>query len=130
MSDIFSKKKRSEIMSKIRSKWTKQELIVHNYLKGYKIRHNMHPKMKGGPDIILKDRKVAIFIHGCFWHKCPKHYIEPKSKIKFWKNKIKKNVLRDKKNIKLLRKNGWKVSVIWEHDIKNKKFVKKIRDLD
>lgn len=127
MTDVFSKEKRSEVMSKIRSKWTKQEIIVHNYFKGNKIRHEMHPKMEGSPDIILTDRKVAIFLHGCFWHKCPIHYKEPKSKKKFWKSKIERNVLRDRKNIKLLRRNSWKNIIIWEHDIKNKNFVKKIR---
>lgn len=104
-------------MSRIRSKWTKQEKLVHNYLKGHKIKHKMHPKMEGSPDIILTNKKVAIFLHGCFWHKCPLHYREPKSKRKYWIPKIEKNVLKDKENIKLLRKQGWKVVVIWEHDV-------------
>jgi DNA mismatch endonuclease (patch repair protein) len=104
-------------MSRIRSKWTKQEKLVHNYLKGMKIKHRMHPKMEGSPDIIIPGKKIAIFLHGCFWHKCPKHYIEPKSKRKYWIPKIEKNVLKDKENIKLLRRQGWKVVVIWEHDV-------------
>jgi len=124
MTDVFTKQKRSEIMSRIRSKWTKQEIIVHNYLKGHKIKHKMHPKMVGSPDIILTDKKVAIFLHGCFWHKCPLHYREPKSNKKFWTSKIERNVLRDKKNIRLLRNRGWKVIVIWEHEIKNRNKLK------
>lgn len=118
MADVFSREKRSWVMSRIRSKWTKQEILVHNYLKGNQIRHKMHPKMKGSPDIILPDKKIAIFLHGCFWHRCPIHYREPKSKIKFWSTKIERNVLNDKRNIKLLRKQGWKVIIIWEHEIK------------
>jgi DNA mismatch endonuclease (patch repair protein) len=122
MTDIFTKEKRSWIMSRIRSKWTKQEKLVHNKLKGLKIKHKMHPKMVGNPDIILSDKKIAIFLHGCFWHRCPLHYREPKSKRKYWLTKIEKNVLRDKKNMTMLKKGGWKVVVIWEHDIKKLKF--------
>lgn len=118
MADVFTKKKRSEIMSRIRSKWTRQEKMAHNYLKGHKIKHKMHPKMEGSPDIILKDRKIVIFLHGCFWHKCPIHYKEPKSRKSYWVPKIEANVLRDKENTKLLRKQGWKVIRIWEHDIR------------
>jgi DNA mismatch endonuclease (patch repair protein) len=118
MTDVFTKEKRSEIMSKIRSKWTKQEVLVHNYLKGHKIRHKMHPRMEGNPDIVLKDNKVAIFLHGCFWHKCPLHYRKPKSNVGFWTTKIKNNVCRDRKNVKILRNNKWKVIILWEHDLK------------
>jgi DNA mismatch endonuclease (patch repair protein) len=118
MSDIFTKEKRSWVMSKIKSKWTKQEVMAHNYLKGKRIKYKMHPKMEGNPDIIIPDKKVAIFLHGCFWHKCPLHYRPPKSRRKYWLPKIEKNALRDNNNIKLLKKSGWKVVVIWEHDIK------------
>jgi DNA mismatch endonuclease (patch repair protein) len=117
MTDVFTKKKRSWVMSRIRSKWTKQEKLVHNYLKGKKIKHVMHPKIEGSPDVILPDKKIAIFLHGCFWHKCPIHYREPKSKRKYWLPKIEKNVIRDKKNIRLIRKHGWRVVRIWEHQI-------------
>jgi DNA mismatch endonuclease (patch repair protein) len=118
MTDVFAKEKRSWIMSRIRSKWTKQEKLIHNKLKGLKIKHKMHPEIEGNPDIILKDKKIAIFLHGCFWHKCPKCFVEPKSNIEYWLPKIERNVLRDKENIKLLRKQGWKVIRIWEHEIK------------
>lgn len=117
MTDIFTKEKRSWIMSRIRGKWTKQEKLVHNLLKSKKIKHKMHPKMEGSPDIIIPDKKTAVFLHGCFWHKCPIHYKEPKSRKTFWKGKIERNVLRDKENIKLLRKHGWKVVTVWEHEI-------------
>ncbi|MFA5382379.1 MAG: hypothetical protein WC356_04375 [Candidatus Micrarchaeia archaeon] len=80
MSDNLTKEQRSRCMSKIRSKWTKQEKKIHNYLKGDKIRHKMHPKLPGNPDIVLKDSKTAVFLHGCFWHKCPNCYKEPKSR--------------------------------------------------
>ena len=78
----------------------------------------MHPKIPGSPDIIIPDKKIAIFLHGCFWHRCPKHYKEPKSNRKYWLPKIDKNAERDKKNIRLLKNSGWKVVRIWEHELK------------
>ena len=78
----------------------------------------MHPNLNGSPDIILKEKKVAIFLHGCFWHKCPIHYKKPKTKRKYWLPKIEKNIKRDMKNRRLLRRSGWKVLNIWEHEVK------------
>jgi DNA mismatch endonuclease, patch repair protein len=118
MSDNLTKEQRSYCMSRIRSKWTKQEKSLHNKLKGLKIKHKMHPDIEGHPDIILKKKKVAIFLHGCFWHKCPKCYKEPKTDKKYWLPKIESNVKRDKRNLKLLRKANYKAMKIWEHEIK------------
>jgi DNA mismatch endonuclease (patch repair protein) len=84
--DIMSKKERSKRMSLIKSKWTRPERLVHNFLKGNKIRHEMHPKIVGSPDIILKDKKIAIFIHGCFWHGCKKCYRKPMNNKHSWKD--------------------------------------------
>jgi len=117
MADNLTRKQRSYTMSRIRSKWTKQEKAVHNILKALGMKHTMHPKIDGSPDVILPDSKTAVFINGCFWHKCPLHYKPPKSNRKYWIPKIENNVLRDKKNIRLLRKAGWKVIVVWEHDL-------------
>ena len=117
MTDIFSREKRSKIMSRIRSKWTKQEVLVHKMLLANKIKHKMHPKIDGAPDIALRKRKIVIFLDGCFWHKCPRHYKEPKIRLEFWSTKIQKNVLRDKKNTNLLRKKGYTVIRVWEHEI-------------
>lgn len=118
MPDTLTKRQRSYTMSRIRSKWTKPERTMHNLLKGRKIRHKMHPNIEGKPDIILKDSKTAIFLHGCFWHKCPKCWIEPKSNRKYWIPKIESNVKRDKKNRALLKKCGWNVAVLWEHQFR------------
>lgn len=116
--DNLSKLQRSKCMSKIRSKWTQPEKTVHNYLKSRKIRHKMHPKVKGSPDIVLIEKKKAIFLHGCFWHKCPKCFVEPKSRRHYWTQKIEKNVSRDERSRAVLRKQGWSVISIWEHQIK------------
>jgi DNA mismatch endonuclease (patch repair protein) len=105
-------------MSNIRSKWTAQEKKIHNYLKGNKVKHEMHPNLSGSPDILLKDTNTAVFLHGCFWHKCSKCYKEPKSNKKYWLPKIEKNVKRDRKNTKILKSNGYLTIKIWEHQVK------------
>lgn len=117
MPDTLTKEQRSYCMSRIRSKWTSQEKRIHNYLKGHKIKHKMHPKLKGCPDILINS-EIAVFLHGCFWHKCPKCYVEPKSKKAYWLPKLENNVKRDKKNIRTLKKQGFTVVKIWEHSVK------------
>ena len=84
-----------------------------------KIEHKMHPNIEGSPDVVISNRKTAIFLHGCFWHKCPKHYKNPKSNTTYWIPKIENNAIRDKNNIKLLKIGGWNVIVVWEHEFKN-----------
>jgi DNA mismatch endonuclease (patch repair protein) len=119
MTDNLTKEQRRKNMSNIRGKWTGLEVKAHNLLKVNKIVHKMHPKVTGNPDIILGN-KVAVFIHGCFWHKCSKHFKAPKSNVDYWLPKITKNAIRDKKNLRLLRKKGYRVVVVWEHDLKGK----------
>lgn len=116
--DNLTKKQRTKCMSNIKSKWTSQERKLHNYLKGKKIKHKMHPKIAGNPDIILKEKKIAIFLNGCFWHRCPKCYKEPKSNKSYWLPKIEGNVKRDRKNAKILKSKGYNIIYIWEHEIK------------
>ena len=118
MSDNLTKEQRSKCMSNIRSKWTLQERKIHNYLKGNKIKHKMHPTLTGNPDILLINSNTLLFLHGCFWHKCPKCYKEPKTRKKYWIPKIENNVKRDRKNLRILKKQGYKVIKIWEHEIK------------
>jgi DNA mismatch endonuclease (patch repair protein) len=105
-------------MSKIRSKWTAQERKAHNYLKGHKVKHKMHPKLLGNPDILLIKSNTVVFLNGCFWHKCPKCYKEPKSRREYWLPKIKGNVARDSLNKKIIKQRGYNVLVLWEHSIK------------
>src|SRR3989338_4295968 len=89
MADVFTKKKRSEIMSKIRSEWTLQEYKVHDFLGEEKIKHKMHPKIYGRPDIIL-NKNLIVFLDGCFWHGCAKHCRLPETRKEYWENKIRK----------------------------------------
>ncbi|MDG2955636.1 DNA mismatch endonuclease Vsr [Bisgaard Taxon 10/6] len=122
MTDIFPPKKRSEIMSKVKSKNTKPEILVGTFLfsKGFRYRKN-DKRYVGIPDIVLPKYKTVVFIHGCFWHGhvCPKGSL-PSSNFEFWKEKITKNKERDIKNRKTLEDLGFKVIVIWECELKNK----------
>jgi len=118
MTDRMTKEQRSYCMSRIKSKWTKPERLVHDWLKGHKIKHKMHPKIGGSPDILLTDLKTAVFINGCFWHRCPTCYRQPKSNREYWLPKIKRNVEKDNENIKKLKKLGYNVIVIWEHELR------------
>jgi len=116
--DILSKRARSELMSRIRGKWTSPELRVHGFLKGNHIRHKMHPKLIGSPDIVVSGTHLVIFVHGCFWHKCPVHFKGPKTRKSYWIPKIKQNVIRDKRNYSKLKNRGYHIVVIWEHEVK------------
>jgi len=118
MVDNLTKEQRSKCMSRIRSKWTVQEVKIHNYLKGNKIKHKMHPRLIGKPDILLTNTNVVVFLHGCFWHKCPKCYKEPKSQKDYWLLKIDNNMKRDKKYARMLKFEGYKVIKVWEHEVK------------
>ncbi|MCP4131007.1 MAG: DNA mismatch endonuclease Vsr [bacterium] len=122
--DIYSATKRSEIMSKISGKDTKPELIVRKYLfsKGFRFRLN-DKRYPGKPDIILPMYKTAIFVHGCFWHGhegCKASRL-PQTRKEFWEKKINDTKVRDKRNIRELKEQDWKVLIIWQCKIKNKK---------
>lgn len=120
MTDTFSLSQRSMLMARIHSKWTSPEKLIHNRLKGLKVRHKMHPPLPGNPDVLMKDSRTVVFIHGCFWHKCPVCYSPPKSNVQYWSAKVERNVERDKAAKFHLRENGWRVVVLWEHDVNRK----------
>jgi len=121
MADVFSKKKRSEIMSLIKSTNTKPELYVRKLIHSMGYRYRLHDgKLPGKPDLVFKKYKKVIFINGCFWHghrKCKRSYL-PDSNKDFWKNKISKNKKRDMRNYKLLNKLGWEYLIIWQCEVK------------
>jgi DNA mismatch endonuclease (patch repair protein) len=126
MADAFTKQKRSEIMSKIRSSNTKPELLLKASLKGHYFRY--HPKVYGNPDFVNKTKKIAVFVDGCFWHKCPTCYRQPQSNTHYWIPKIDRNEARDREIDRKLKRMGWKVCRVWEHEIKfsSKKTAEKI----
>ena len=126
--DTVSKKKRSEIMSRIRSKNTLPELRVRKFLFSKGFRFRLHDKsLPGIPDVVLKKYNLAIQVRGCFWHghSC-RLSSSPKSNRSYWSKKIKLNRNRDKKNDRKLKYLGYKLLVIRECDFKRDKYKKKI----
>ena len=113
--DTFSKQKRSKIMTAIRSKHTTPELAVRKALRAKGTAYRLHYG-KEKIDIAIPQKKVAIFVDGCFWHQCPYHSHLPKSNRGYWLPKLRKNKERAKKKDERLRAAGWKIVHIWEHD--------------
>jgi DNA mismatch endonuclease, patch repair protein len=132
MADVFTKKKRSEVMSRIKGQDTKFEVQVRSRLfkDGFRFRKN-DKRYPGKPDILLPKYKTAILINGCFWHghKGCKYFVVPKTRTDFWVNKINTNIKNDKKNHGLLKKMGWKVVVCWECQLK-KDFNRQIEKIE
>lgn len=117
MADIVDFKTRSRMMSGIRGKNTKPELLVRKALTGKGYRYRLHREdLPGAPDIVMSGRHIAIFVHGCFWHKhngCRLAKM-PSTRPEFWAAKLDANVARDRKAISLLVERGWRVLQVWE----------------
>lgn len=131
MADVLTPEQRAYNMSMIRGKNTGPEVKLRKMLwtegiRGYRIHYNL----PGKPDITFTKKKIAIFIDGCFWHKCPICFQEPETRKEFWMEKIQSNVGRDKKINEQLKNDGWTVIRIWEHEIRKEpeNAVKKITD--
>lgn len=122
--DIWSREKRSEVMSRIRNKGTKPEITLRKALfaRGFRYRVNVGTLL-GKPDIVLPRYKTVIFVHGCFWHGHPgcKYAYTPKSNTEFWVNKILSNKKRDTATEHKLEESGWKVITVWECEIRHGK---------
>ena len=118
--DIWSKAKRSEVMSHIRGRDTKPELVVRSLLHRAGLRFSLRRKdLPGRPDLVLSKYQTVIFVHGCFWHrhKGCKVATVPKTRKAFWLAKFTGNVARDKRNIRSLERQDWKVIVVWSCDV-------------
>ena len=127
MADTLTKKQRSFCMSRIKSKNTSHEELLKKYLRGSGFK--FQPRIKGSPDFINQKEKIALFLDGCFWHSCPKCYKAPKSNKKYWRDKIRSNIARDKKNNLALKEKGYKIIRVWSHELKNEipNKIKKLR---
>lgn len=124
--DNLTKKQRKKCMTKITSKNTKPELLARKALTEKGILYRLHvKKLPGKPDIVISRLKTVIFINGCFWHqhKSCKYSVMPKTNKSYWTPKLKRNMQKQKSDIKQLKKEGWKVNIFWECQLKNNKLV-------
>ena len=122
MADVHTKETRSYNMSRIKGKNTKPEILVRKYLFSKGLRYRLHDKrLPGKPDLVFPKYKMVIFVHGCFWHGhdgC-RYFVVPKTRTGWWLNKINKNKEKDDDSIHKLKIEGWRISTIWECDLKN-----------
>lgn len=120
--DIFSKEKRSQIMSRVGGKNTKPEIVVRSLLHKMGYRFRLQRKdLPGKPDITLPKYKKVIFVHGCFWHGhqgCSRSK-RPATNQKFWSEKLDKNIQRDKVTMNALSQLGWEVLTVWSCEVKD-----------
>lgn len=120
--DNIPRSERSEIMSRVRAKDTRPEMLVRRLVFAEGYRYRLHDrKLPGCPDLVFRNRAKVIFVHGCFWHRHANCALArmPKSRLAFWEPKLNANKERDTRNKKLLAKEGWKVLTIWECELKD-----------
>ena len=117
MVDVLTPQQRSFNMSRIRSRDTHPEMIVRSIVHGLGYRYRLHKSdLPGKPDIVLVRQRKIIDVHGCFFHmhKCRYGSVVPATNAKFWKTKRLSNVARDRRNLTALKRNGWRVMIVWE----------------
>ena len=119
MTDVHDRAARSRNMAAIKSKNTKPELIVRKAIHRAGFRFRLHAKLPGRPDLVFPKYRIALFIHGCFWHRhaCKNGQVVPNSRREFWMKKLSDNVARDIRNRDLLKKDGWTVLTLWECEV-------------
>lgn len=122
MVDSISASERSRIMSLVKGKNTRPEMVVRRLVHGLGFRYRLHDaKLPGKPDLVFSRKRKVIFVHGCFWHRhqnCSLARI-PKSNQEFWTAKLNGNKLRDETNLRKLHEAGWEALVIWECELRN-----------
>lgn len=122
MADVFSKRKRSAVMSAIRARGNRDtelrliEIMRAGGITGWR----RGSKLIGKPDFVFPVLKLAVFVDGCFWHGCPIHGTQPKHNAKFWREKLARNHARDREVNRALRARDWRVLRIWEHELRRK----------
>ena len=123
MADVFTQAKRSDVMSRIRSRGNKDtELALIRVFRAHHITGwRRHQPVFGKPDFVFPKLRLAVFVDGCFWHGCPMHATKPRNNAAFWRKKLSKNKARDQLVNRTLRKAGWRVLRIWEHELARKR---------
>ena len=132
MADTKTPAERSENMSRIRSTNTKPEEIVRKYLFKHGFRYRKNDKRyPGKPDVVLPKYRTIIFVNGCFWHMhgCSRSRL-PLSNQEYWKPKIERNIERDAENKRSLEAAGWKIIVVWECELKTKRFEETMKEIE
>jgi len=115
MTDVVDRTTRSRMMSGIRGRNTKPEKQVRSYLHRAGLRFRLHASLPGKPDLVFPKHRAVVFVHGCFWHRhagC-RYATTPSSNVQFWREKFDANVARDKSVTRQLRRQGWRVFVVW-----------------
>lgn len=125
MADTVDTKTRSRMMSSVRAKNTRPEMLVRRLLHGLGYRYRLHAReLPGKPDIVFRRRRLAIFVHGCFWHRHPDSACRlarmPKSRLDFWQPKLEGNRSRDEAVVAALQAMGWKVLLVWECQLRDR----------
>ena len=127
MTDVYGREKRSAVMARVKGKDTTPEIRVRKALTALGARFRLHRKdLPGSPDIVLPGRRLAIFVHGCFWHghDCPRGARVPKANRDYWVAKVGRNRARDATSREALAGLGWRVETIWECDLKDQAALK------
>jgi DNA mismatch endonuclease (patch repair protein) len=122
VTDVYPAEKRSAVMRRVKGKDTTPELKVRKALTALGARYRLHRKdLPGNPDIVMPGRKLALFIHGCFWHghDCARGARVPKQNRDYWVAKVERNRVRDARSREALEAVGWRVETIWECDLKD-----------
>lgn len=123
--DVFSPEKRSAVMRRVKGRDTSPELAVRKILRAAGIGYRLGGcGLAGRPDVVMKGRRIALFVHGCFWHghDCSRGARQPKTNADYWIAKIGRNRTRDADAVQALRADGWRVIVVWECDLRRPDF--------
>jgi DNA mismatch endonuclease (patch repair protein) len=129
--DVFSRRERSRIMSRIRSRGNATtELRLIEVFRAHKITGwRRNHELPGKPDFVFRTKRIVVFVDGCFWHGCPRCYRRPLSNLKYWDAKISRNRKRDRTVRRTLRKLGWRVVRVWAHELARKNQSRLVRRL-
>jgi DNA mismatch endonuclease (patch repair protein) len=132
VADIFTKRKRSEVMSRIRSQGnaTTERALASAFrqagIGGWRRQLRVQGRLADGtafslrPDFVFRPARIAVFVDGCFWHGCPEHGSRPAGNRKFWQQKFRRNRTRDRRDTRRLKSAGWRVLRLWEHELRAK----------
>jgi len=121
MTDVYDTAKRSAVMARVKSRDTGPERTLRRLLTGLGARYRLHRRdLPGSPDVVMPGRRLAIFVHGCFWHghDCPRGARVPKANRDYWLAKVARNRARDQRNRDDLDAAGWRVETVWECEMK------------